>query len=39
MRNDYRGVLIIVTTALSDIANMLAAIDIGVDQYMWASTS
>jgi YesN/AraC family two-component response regulator len=34
MRDEYRGVLIIVTTAHSDITNMLEAIDIGVDQYV-----
>lgn len=34
IRNEYRGALIIVTTAHSDIANMLEAIDIGVDQYV-----
>ncbi|MHB8846590.1 MAG: response regulator [Nitrospirota bacterium] len=34
MREEYRGIPIIVTTAHSDIANMLEAIDIGVDQYV-----
>src|SRR5512138_2310589 len=34
MRGDYRGALIIVTTAHSDLENMLEAIDIGVDQYV-----
>jgi YesN/AraC family two-component response regulator len=34
MREMYRGVLIIVTTAHSDVANMLDAIDVGVDQYV-----
>jgi DNA-binding response OmpR family regulator len=34
MRDEYRRVLIIVTTAQSDIANMLEDINIGVDQYV-----
>jgi phosphoserine phosphatase RsbU/P len=34
MRAEYRGVPLIVTTAHSDMANMLEAIDIGVDQYV-----
>lgn len=34
MRSEYRGALIIVTTAHSDVQNLLEAIDIGVDQYV-----
>ncbi len=34
MRKDFRGALIVVTTAHSDVGNMLEAIDIGVDQYV-----
>jgi len=34
MREEYRGILVIVTTAHSDMTNMLEAIDIGVDQYV-----
>ncbi|HEY6011163.1 MAG TPA: response regulator [Nitrospirota bacterium] len=34
MREMHRGVLLIVTTAHSDVGNMLEAIDIGVDQYV-----
>lgn len=34
MRTEYRGVLLIVTTAHSDVDSMLEAIDISVDQYV-----
>ncbi len=34
MRKEYRGTLIVVTTAHSDVESMLEAIDIGVDQYV-----
>ncbi len=34
MRTEYRGILIVVTTAHSDVNSMLDAIDIGVDQYV-----